>query len=118
MASVARADATPGRSRRRSATWGGRRIEWSAYLFLAPFFLPFFVFTICAIAFGVFVSFTDWSVIGEPNWVGFDNYARALADPWIPKVWRNTLQYGLTVIPLVAVSALAFALFVHQRWSG
>lgn len=107
-----------GGGRLRSATWAGRRIDWSAYLFLAPFFLPFVVFNLIAIVFGVYVSFTDWSIVGEPRWVGLANYARALADPWVPKVWVNTLRYGLTVIPLVTLMALLLALFVNERWLG
>jgi multiple sugar transport system permease protein len=102
----------------RSATWNGRRIDWSAYLFLAPFFVPFLVFTFGAILFGMYVSFTEWSVVGDPKWVGLANYARALSDPWVPKVWRNTLQYGLTVVPSVTVAALFLALFVNVRWVG
>jgi multiple sugar transport system permease protein len=66
----------------------------------------------------MYVSFTEWSVVGDPKWVGLANYARALSDPWVPKVWRNTLQYGLTVVPSVTVAALFLALFVNVRWVG
>ena len=104
--------------RLRSATWGGRRIDWSAYAFVAPFFLPFLVFNLAAILFGFYISFTEWGIMGDPRWVGLTNYARAFDDSWVPKVWRNTLQYGLTVIPAVTLVALAFALYVNQRWRG
>jgi multiple sugar transport system permease protein len=104
--------------RLRSATWGGQRIDWSAYVFVAPFFLPFILFTFLAILFGAYISFTEWGIVGDPKWVGLANYARALQDDWVPKVWRNTLQYGLTVIPAVTLVALAFALFVNQKLPG
>ncbi|MDQ6672860.1 MAG: sugar ABC transporter permease [Chloroflexota bacterium] len=105
-------------SRLRHATWNGERIEWSAYLFLLPFFLPFVVLTVGAILFGTFVSFTDWGIVGDPNWVGLDNYVKALSDPWVPKIWWNTLKYGLFVAPTTTLIALLFALFVNQRWPG
>jgi multiple sugar transport system permease protein len=105
-------------SRLRRATWHGERIEWSAYLFLLPFFLPFVVLTVGAILFGTFVSFTDWGIVGDPNWVGLDNYVKALSDPWVPRIWGNTLKYGLFVAPTTTLVALLFALFVNQRWPG
>src|SRR5438552_16938510 len=76
-------------SRVRRATWGGERIDWSAYLFILPFFLPFLLFTFGGILFGAYVSFTEWGIVGDPKWVGLANYTRALDDPWVPKVWSN-----------------------------
>jgi multiple sugar transport system permease protein len=107
-----------GRGRLRSATWRGRRIDWSAYIFLAPFLIPFVIFNLLAILFGIYVSFTDWSIVGDPRWIGLGNYLRAFNDPWVPKVWGNTLLYGLIVIPLVTAVALLLALFVNARWLG
>lgn len=106
------------RRRLQYATWRGERIDWSAYLFILPFFLPFLVFTLAAVVFGGYVSFTEWGVIGDPQWVGLDNFRRALSDPFVPKVWGNTLKYGLIVVPATTVVALLFALFVNQRWWG
>ena len=100
------------------ATWHGERIDWSAYLFVLPFFLPFVVVTLGAALFGVYVSFTDWGIIGAPHWVGLKNYYRAVADPWVWKTWSNTLRYGGLVVPATTLTALAMALFVNQRWRG
>lgn len=105
-------------ARLRRATWNGERIDWSAYVFLLPFFLPFLLMTVGAILFGTYVSFTSWGIVGEPTWVGLDNYLQALKDPWVPKVWGNTLKYGLFVAPTTTLVALGFALFVNQRWRG
>jgi multiple sugar transport system permease protein len=106
------------RARLRHASWQGERIDWSAYLFLLPFFLPFLIFTLVAVGFGAYVSFTEWGVIGDPQWIGLDNFQRAFQDSFVPKVWTNTLKYGLIVVPSTALVALAFALFVNQRWWG
>jgi multiple sugar transport system permease protein len=115
---VASAGPPLGLARLRRATWNGERIEWSAYLFLLPFFVPFLVLTLGAILFGTFVSFTDWGIVGDPNWVGLDNYVKALSDPWVPKIWGNTLKYGIFVAPATTLVALLFALLVNQRWPG
>src|SRR5437867_4430023 len=78
----------------RRMTWGGRRIDWSAYLFVLPFFCGFSVLVVGAIAFGTYVSFTEWGILGDPTWAGLANFQRALQDPWVIKIWSNTLRYG------------------------
>jgi len=105
-------------ARLRRATWNGERIDWWAYVFVLPFLLPFLVTTFGAILFGIYVSFTDWGIIGAPHWIGLKNYERAVADPWVWKTWSNTLRYGLVVTPTITVVALLMALFVNQRWWG
>lgn len=105
-------------ARLKRVTWNGEKIDWSAYLFVLPFFLPFLVVTLGATLFGIYVSFTDWGIIGAPHWVGVKNYLRAYADPWVWKTWSNTLRYGLVVVPATTLVALAMALFVNQRWRG
>jgi len=102
----------------RRATWNGERIDWSAYLFVLPFFVPFVVVTLGATLFGIYVSFTDWGIIGAPHWIGLKNYYRAVADPWVWKTWSNTLRYGLLVVPATTLAALAMALYVNQRQRG
>jgi multiple sugar transport system permease protein len=124
MAAVGPAESVPAthwplsRARLRRVTWKGERIDWAAYLFVLPFFLPFLIVTLGAALFGIYVSFTDWGIIGAPHWVGLKNYFRASADPWVWKTWSNTLRYGFVVVPATTLTALAMALFVNQRWRG
>ncbi|MXZ25181.1 MAG: sugar ABC transporter permease [Caldilineaceae bacterium SB0665_bin_21] len=106
------------RTRLGRMTWKGERIEWSAYFYVLPFFVPFVIFTILAIIFGAYVSFTEWRIIGDPLWVGFANYVRAFNDDFVPKVWGNTFQLAAIVVPGTTILALLFALYVNQRLRG
>jgi multiple sugar transport system permease protein len=92
------------------------KIDWSGYVFVGFFGLPFLIFNICPILFGVIVGFTEWGIIGTPEWVGLDNFREAFADEWVGIAFRNTLLYGCIIVPGVVVLALAFALFVNQGW--
>jgi multiple sugar transport system permease protein len=78
--------------------------------------LPFLIFNISPILFGAVVGFTEWGIIGSPEWVGLANFREAFADPWVAVAFRNTLLYGLIIVPGVTVLALAFAIFVNQGW--
>ena len=104
--------------RMRRMTWKGQRIDWDAYLYLLPFYLPFFVFTVVAILFGAHVSLTKWKIIGPPEWVGLANFQRAFNDSFVPTVWLNTFQFALIVVPGVTILALVFAVFVNERRRG
>jgi multiple sugar transport system permease protein len=97
------------------ATEGGRR-DWTGWLFVAFFTLPFLLFNLAPLLFGVVLAFTEWGIIGDPVWVGTANFEQALADPWVANAFWNTFLYACVIVPGVVVFGLAFALFVHQRW--
>ncbi len=76
------------------------RNEIIAYRMLAiPLILwgIFFLFAFCRV---VYLSFTDWNIFNEPNFIGFDNYIRIFTkDDVIFKAFFNTLIWTvLTVI--------------------
>jgi multiple sugar transport system permease protein len=91
-------------------------VDWIGYVFVAFFGLPFLVFNICPILFGAVVGFTEWGIIGTPEWVGLANFRAAFADEWVAIAFRNTLLYGCIIVPGVVVLALTFAIFVNQGW--
>jgi multiple sugar transport system permease protein len=95
---------------------GFGRIDRAGYAFVAVFIIPFFLFNIRPILFGVYVSFTEWSIIGDPVWVGLGNYREALRDPWLLQAFINVFFYAVIVVPGVLVLGLAFAVFVNQGW--
>jgi ABC-type sugar transport system permease subunit len=114
---MARAAAVDARGRGEAAFRAfDERIDWSGYAFVACFGLPFLIFNICPILFGVIVGFTEWGIVGTPEWVGLENFRDAFADEWVGIAFRNTLLYGCIIVPGVVVLALAFALFVNQGW--
>ncbi len=106
------------RARMRRMTWKGERIDWSAYFYVLPFFVPFLIFTVGAIFFGTYVSFTEWRIVGAPEFVGLANYERAFNDDFVPKVWGNTFQLACIIVPGTTILALLFALYVNQRLRG
>lgn len=93
-----------------------RRNDPVAYLFVAFFTIPFFVFNILPVFFGAYVSLTRWSIVGTPRFIGLENYTRAFNDPWVWLAFQNVLLYGLVIVPGVTALGLLFALFVNQRY--
>lgn len=91
----------------------------SAYLFLTPFFIFFFIFVIRSIVFSGYMSLFDWKVLSPvQRFVGLQNYNELLND----RVWwgaLGTTAYfaALTVIGTVVLS-LGVALLLRRKIVG
>lgn len=86
------------------------------YLFIAPFFVLFFAFGVFPLAFSMYLSFHQWDAamgLGAMRWVGLDNYAAALTDPWLGKSLYNTFWLAIVAGVLQHVVALPLAFFIH-----
>lgn len=81
----------------------------AAYLFLTPNIISIGGFVLIPLIAGFLISLTDWDLLSEPNWVGFDNYERLWFDPIFWKSMRITFVYALIVIPGGLVASLALA---------
>ena len=91
-------------------------LEWVGYLFVALFAIPFLIFNVAPVFFGAYVAFTEWSIIGTPEWIGLGNYDDAISDEWVWVAFRNVLFYALIIVPGVTVLGLLFALFVNKSY--
>ena len=76
------------------------RRQWSAYLFIAPVFLIFSVFTVSSVAYAFYLSFHKWNIL-EPAkpFVGLDNYRRLIDDERFHEATLNTLYYTAVSVP-------------------
>ncbi len=99
---------------------GARRVlhemrkQWSAYLFLAPVFILFAVFTFFSVGYAFYLSFHEWNIL-EPHkpFVGLDNYTRLFEDARFREATLNTLYYTAVSVPLTIGLGLAVALMLN-----
>ncbi len=81
----------------------------TAALYLLPAVVGFCVFYAWPLIQGVGLSFTDWNLLSEPNFVGFKNYSRMIADPLFWNALRVTILYVVVNITTQMAFALAIA---------
>jgi multiple sugar transport system permease protein len=105
-------------TRLRRLTWRGRKINWSGYVFVAPFSIFFLLLKVGALAFGLYLAFNKWEVVGDIEWVGLANFEEIFDDRFARQAFLNTFRYVLFIVPGVTAVAFTFAWFVHQRWPG
>jgi multiple sugar transport system permease protein len=95
------------------------RKEWTAYLFLAPSLIQFFVFTAFSVVFSFYLSFHEWNILEpEKPLVGLDNYARLLGDTRFREAIVNTLYYTVVSVPATLLCGLLVALLLNNRIRG
>ncbi|WP_045746227.1 carbohydrate ABC transporter permease [Actinoplanes rectilineatus] len=96
----------------------------------APYLIPGVIASVAVIVvplvMTVYVSFTKWTGVGSPRWVGFDNYTRLFADSlfWASFGHIALLIIAMAVIPTLLGLVLAAVLFDYiakhfgDRWAG
>jgi len=96
-----------------------RRNLRSGYLFISPWLIGFFLFTAGPMLASIGISFSSWSMLSAPSWVGLANYERIFTeDPLFLRSLGNTAYYVLFSVPLTIVLALGLALLLNQRLPG
>ncbi|MDR1265759.1 MAG: sugar ABC transporter permease [Propionibacteriaceae bacterium] len=85
-----------------------------ALIFIAPILVGFAVFYLYPTVRGLWWSFTDFSLIGQANFVGLDNYAAALRDFEFWNSMRVTLCYVILNVGSQTVLALLLATLMHR----
>jgi multiple sugar transport system permease protein len=96
-----------------------RRDNRAGYIFLLPWLLGFFGLTIGPMAVSLYLSFTDYDLFTDPNFIGFDNFARMFTeDPAYIKSVQITLLYVLVGTPIKLAAALGVAMMLNYRNKG
>ena len=63
----------------------------------------------------LFYSFTDYTIIESPNWIGLKNFTRIFQDEFFFISLKNTIVYTLLYVPLGLVVSLAAAMLLNRK---
>jgi multiple sugar transport system permease protein len=91
-----------------------KREELAFYLFILPWIIGFILFDAGPIIASFFVSLTDWSILGDPHWIGLDNYHRLIDDQTFDKAVRNTIYFTLGTVSFGIVFSFILAMLLNQ----
>jgi len=113
---MAVAEAQAARSKMRM-TARERRRAFQGYAFLTPWLIGFFAFTALPIVVSVILSFTRYSVLRPPQFIGLKNYRHALLggdDLVWPSIGRS-FYYAILSVPLGLIASLTIAILLNQK---
>lgn len=84
------------------------------YLFLLPWLVGLFVFTAGPVIASLYLSFTNYNLLGAPSWIGLQNFQEMFHDPQWWDAVRVTFVYVVLSVPLKLAAALVVALLLKR----
>lgn len=95
------------------------RHGYAPWLLLAPWLTGLFAITLGPMVASLYLSFTNYNLLGQLRWVGLNNYVELLTDdPRFYAAVGVTLKYVAAGVPLQLIFALALALLLNQGLPG
>lgn len=103
----------------RSLSGGGVRPGALPYLLVGPGAVLVGAFTVLALAYTLFASFTDWD-IGKPTWnfIGLGNYIRASLDPLMISSLIASAVFVISVVALSVIIGFTIAVALNRNFRG
>lgn len=87
----------------------------TGYLFISPFIIGFFAFIIVPMGISLFMSFHDYDLLTEAQFVGWNNFKTIFTnDPKFVQSLTVTLKYVVSAVPLRLIVALAVAMLINR----
>lgn len=89
------------------------------YLFIGPWLIGFLVFTAIPFVSSIYLSFTRYTILSPPHWVGAANYRMLFTDD--PLFWKAlgvTFRYALVAVPLGIAAGVGLALLLNLNLKG
>jgi len=90
----------------------------AGYLFIAPWLIGFFSFTLIPMLASLYFSFTDYDIFSAPRWIGLGNFQTMFFEE--PTYWKSvgaTFLYVFTAVPLRLAFALGIAMLLNVGFS-
>jgi multiple sugar transport system permease protein len=95
-----------------------RREEREFYLFISPWIIGFILFDAGPIVASFVVSFTNWSLLEAPKWIGLTNYQKMIGDQFFYTAIWNSLYFGIASVGLGLIVSFLLALLLNQKVPG
>lgn len=86
--------------------------------FVSPWIVGFLAFTLYPFGATLYYSFTRFSGVGHPTFIGIQNYRSLVSDNLFWKSLYNTAYYTILEVPLSTVVAIGIAMLLNMRVKG
>ena len=92
------------------------REKTAGYIFVLPFILGLFLFTVFPFFTSLYLAFTDYNILSAPEWIGFSNFTRMFQEDKL--FWQSfgvTFKFALIQVPVKLLVSLGVALLLSRQ---
>lgn len=91
----------------------------TGYLFITPWLIGFLLLTLYPMGMSLYYSFTNYTLMDEPHWIGLRNFERIFFDDEdFVQALRVTFKFVLISVPIKLISALLVAMLLNKKIKG
>ena len=96
-----------------------RKHDRYGYLFIAPFFIAFVVFSLYPVIYTVFLSFQKWDGLSPITPLGWKNFSRLITDEvFYLSLWNSFRIWIINFIPQMLAALVVSAIFTFNKVRG
>lgn len=96
----------------------GLKRKHSGLLFISPWLVGLLLFTVFPMIAAIYISLTNWPIIGEHAFIGVGNYLDIFKDESFWKSLKITVTYAALAIPLSIITAFIIAMLLNTNIKG
>ncbi|WP_240415402.1 carbohydrate ABC transporter permease [Paenibacillus periandrae] len=111
-------ESAPSARRKKAMNPLKREANITGWIFVSPMVLGFAAILMVPLFQAFYMSLTDWPLLGEAKFIGFDNYVNILSDHDFWVVLGNTFYFAAGLVPLNIAIALLFAVLLAKSMPG
>jgi len=89
-----------------------------AYLMTLPTLIPFLLFSVLPLFWILYISFTQYNGVGQPEWIGLANYSNVINDTEWWQVVLQTFRFAVGKLAIEIPLALTLAIILNSRLRG
>lgn len=86
-----------------------------AMIFIAPWVIGLFVFTLVPICSSFYYSLCDYTVLNPPQFIGLDNYINLLHDKVFIQALYNTMYMVAIGVPVTTITAITVSILLNNK---
>lgn len=94
---------------------GNHKRNLTIFIFLLPTLIAFSIFSVFSISFSFLLSFTDWDILTEFNFIGLKNFISIVQSQEFWRVLKNTLYYIALYVPSIIFLSIGVALLLNIK---
>ncbi|WP_222928500.1 carbohydrate ABC transporter permease [Sutcliffiella horikoshii] len=95
-----------------------KRNPLTPFLFLVPGLIILGAFIFYPMLHAIWLSFTNYNIVNDAEFIGLENYQALFEDPLFWKVLGQTLLYLILVVPALVVLPIFLAILVNKQIKG